>query len=219
MVPMSPPSSDRSSGVGNRVTRRWVLAGICTGATTALAGCGSVLGQTDRRSLNPPEVIDDSPTARVWEFPRGASDENTPIQTYLEQEYRVPTTPPSVDVPFQFGATVFEHSKYHHNQITLRLQAPADLQASRPPADIFVEPLTGGFSFRAYQQDRETIISLSDLDEAGTLQLAFLVNPRTRPVPETVGYEFEIVAENDQLFGKNVVASESGRFPVAFEDE
>lgn len=208
---MNVPST--SSG-DERVTRRNLLTAVGTGATAALAGCASALGRGAPRSLNPADVVDDRPTARVWEFPRGATDANTPIQAYLEQAFRVPSDTQSADVRFRFGATVFDHSQYHHDRIDLRLRAPARLRG-RPPADVFVEPLGGGFtSFRTYRRGPDTVVSLGDLETTGTIQFAFLVAPRARPTPETLGYEFEVTAEETGVFGRDVVASAAGRFPI-----
>jgi hypothetical protein len=181
-----------------------------------LAGCETAL-TGDPRSLNPPEIIDDRGVSRAWEFPRGASDEQTPVQVYLEQEYPVPTDSPGSAIRFRFGVTVFGYSQYRHNRIRLRLHADRD--GSTPPAKIYVQPLAGGFtSFRTYVDDVDTIIVLDDLEETGTLHFNFLIDPRTGPHPETIDYQFDITVASDDLFTQNAVASDSGRFPLVYED-
>lgn len=213
---MSLPSSSQSSRHGQGTSRRRLLATIGTGTFGSLGGCGTVL-QGDPRSLNPAETVEGGPLSRAWEFPRGASDEQTPVQAYLDQAHAVSKDGSPSAIRFRFGATVFDYSKFHHHRIELRLQAVRE--GNTPPADIYVHPLAGGFtSFRTYVDDLETVIVLDDLEETGTLQFGFLVDAKTRPYPEALDYQFEITAADDDLFTPNAIASDSGRFPIVWED-
>lgn len=211
--------SNRRSDDDPLFSRRELVAAIGTGGAATVAGC-TVLGQTAPRSLNPPEETDDSPTERVWTFPRGAAGSKTLIQAYLWQAYRVPPAPESADVRFQFGVTVSDHSSYHHDRIGLRLRAPANSRGTSPPADVFVEPPSGGFAqFRTYRENSDTVVSLGDLSATGTLHFDFLIVSESRPTPDALWYEFEIGAKESGFGGESVVASSSGSLPIVFHDE
>lgn len=219
---MSPTDGEDVSGgrVGadRGLSRRQVLTALGTGGLTALGGCTTSLGFGEPRSLDPPEVIQDSPTVRVWEFPRGASDD-TIVQTYFDQAFRVPSGERAADARFRFGATVFEHSGYHHDQFTVRLRAPAHPTAGRPPAMILVEPAGTWATFRVYREDGKTVVTLRALETAGTIEFDFLVDPRAASTPEALGYDFEVTAAKRGPLGGTAVASDTGQLPVVREDE
>ncbi|MFB6113575.1 MAG: hypothetical protein ABEJ58_05670 [Halodesulfurarchaeum sp.] len=208
-----PPDTDEPS----RTDRRGFLATTASGVSIALSGCAGSIGTTGPRSVHPPAVVEATPTSRVWNFPRGSSDENTPIQIALEQAARAPRAEKSTPIRFRVSATVFGHTNYHHRRISIRLRSPARSHADRTPAKLYVSPPATFDSVRVTRTGGEISVVLTDLETVGTIEVDVLVAPGTEPLPETLGYEFSVTAAQTGLIGRNIRASTAGSFPIARE--
>lgn len=216
--PEKTPSSSGRGQSGYGLSRRCLLTTLGAGSTAAIAGCVTPLGVGEPQSLATPVVVEDSPTTHVWEFPRGANDENRIVQTYFDQVARVPANTEAADVRFRFGATVVEHSGYRHDQFTVRLRAPARLTGDRVPAMVLVEPAGTWEDFTVHREDQTTVITLQNLETIGTIEFDFLLDPRAAPTPETLGYDFAVTVENRGLINGGAVASDSGQISIIQED-